>query len=122
MQSRTIVFLEDDESLRTYYSTVLEAHGFTVIQDRNSKQIAGLLKEHQPCLLISDLVMPEHEGIEGIFSIMGKYKVPIIAISSYPQYLHIAKPMVRLTLKKPFSAEELLTAVNTVLDEEGNGA
>ncbi len=122
MQNRTIVFLEDDEALRNYYSVVLEARGFTVVQDGNSKRLAELLEIHRPCLLISDLVMPEHEGIEGIFKILGKYKVPIIAISSYPQYLQIAKSMVQLTIKKPVSAEELLTAVETVLAQEGKVA
>lgn len=122
MQNRTIVFLEDDEALRNYYSVVLEARGFTVVQDGNSKHLAGLLDIHRPCLLISDLVMPEHEGIEGILSILGKYKVPIIAISSYPQYLQIAKSMVQLTIQKPVSAEELLAAVETVLAREGKVA
>ena len=122
MQSQTIVFLEDDEALRSYYSAVLEANDFTVIQDCNSKRIAELVKLHQPCLLISDLVMPEHEGIEGILSLIGKFNVPIIAISSYQQYLQIAKPMVQATIRKPISAEELLTAVQTVLNREGRRA
>ena len=122
MQSKTIVFLQDDEALRSYYSAVLEAHGFTVVQDANSKRIADLVKLHQPCLLISDLVMPEHEGIEGILSLIGKFNVPIIAISSYQQYLQIAKPMVQATIRKPISAEELLTAVQTVLNREGRRA
>lgn len=119
MQNRTIVFLEDDEALRNYYSAVLEARGYTVVQDRNSRHITELFETHHPCLLISDLVMPDHEGIEGIFSIMGKFNVPVIAISSYPQYLHIAQPMVRMTLKKPINADELLHAVETVMAQEG---
>lgn len=122
MQNRTIVFLEDDDALRSYYSAVLEARGYTVVQDHNSQHLARLFETHHPCLLISDLVMPDHEGIEGIFSVMGKFKVPIIAISSYPQYLHIAQPMVRMTIKKPISAEELLHAVETVLEPKGNDA
>ncbi len=85
MKNKTILFLEDDETLRNYFSVALETQGYQVIQDSNSRKITALLEKHRPALLISDLVMPEHEGIEGIFSIIDKYPIPIIAISSFSQ-------------------------------------
>jgi DNA-binding NtrC family response regulator len=118
MKNKTIVFLEDDEELRSYFSVALETQGYRVIQDCNSGKLTALLEKHRPALLISDLVMPEHEGIGGIFSIMDKYPIPIIAISSFSQYLQIAASVVTLTLRKPFSAEELITAVESVLAKQ----
>lgn len=118
MNNKTIVFLEDDEELRNYFSVALETQGYQVIQDGNSGKIAALLEKHRPALLISDLVMPEHEGIGGIFSIIEKYPIPIIAISSFAQYLQIAATVVTMTLRKPFSAEELVTAVESVLAKQ----
>jgi DNA-binding NtrC family response regulator len=115
MKAKTIIFLEDDEPLRRYYTIMLEQHGYRVVQDMNSSKILTLIEQHQPDLLISDLVMPEHEGVEGIMAILGKYRLPIIAISSHAKYLQAVSPLVQCTLHKPFSVEELTSAVQRLL-------
>lgn len=115
MEAKTIIFLEDDEPLRGYYSVMLEQQGYRVIQDNNSSKIVALIELHRPDLVISDLVMPEHEGVEGIMAILGKYPVSIMAISSHAKYLQMVSPLVQCTLRKPFSVEELVNAVQKLL-------
>ena len=75
-------------------------------------------------LIITDLVMPEQEGVETIMQLRQQHPdLPIIAMSGggsrADTYLAICKRLgVRCTLAKPFTMEELINAVNSVLGNE----
>ncbi|MCW8882542.1 MAG: response regulator [Sedimenticola sp.] len=115
MASNTILLLEDDQPLREYYSLNLEANNYEVIQAENSEQIIELIEKHQPALIITDLVMPDHDGLEGIFKLIGKYQIPVMVISAYPEFIQLSKPVVAATYLKPLSAEEFIRAVANLL-------
>lgn len=115
MSEQTIILLDDDEDLCNYFGTFLESAGFTVITAGNSQDIVELVEKNQASLLISDLVMPDYEGMDGIFKILSRTKIPIIAISSYQQYLKMVESVVTASLHKPFSTQELLDCVHKVL-------
>ncbi len=115
MNGQTIILLDDDVELRTFFATTLESAGFAVVAASNSKHVVELVAEHRAVLLVSDLVMPDHEGIEGIFSVLRTFHIPIIAISSYREYLNIVEPVVKATLLKPITGSALLDAVKKVL-------
>ena len=59
-----ILLAEDDDSMRTYLSRALENAGFAVVAvDRGTMALPLLGREHFD-LLLSDIVMPEMDGIE----------------------------------------------------------
>lgn len=66
--------------------------GFPPVQD-----IVALAEEHQPALIVTDLIMPDHEGMEGIFRLRKVCQAPVIATSSNPQFLKMAEPLVAAT-------------------------
>jgi DNA-binding response OmpR family regulator len=68
MNGQTIILLDDDVELRTFFATALESLGFAVVTASNSEHVVELIAEHRAVLLVTDLVMPDHEGMEGIFS------------------------------------------------------
>ena len=70
--------------------------------------------------VIIDLQMPGQAGVETIGLIRDLSEgVPIIAVSGYPMALEDAKVIgATRSLSKPFSVEELLAAVRTLLDEK----
>jgi DNA-binding response OmpR family regulator len=113
--SKTIIVVDDDESIQEMLKVTLEHNGFQVICARNSKDILALQKQYQPVLVIMDLIMPEHEGVEGIFALMAASQVPIIAISSNVRFLNLVEHIVPLALIKPFSAEIVLNGVSQIL-------
>ncbi len=117
MTSKTIIILEDDEPLRNFYCLSLEERGYQMIPANNSAHILELIESYRPVLIITDLVMPDHEGMEGIFTIIAHHKIPIIAISAYERYLKMAKILVAKALLKPISAAELIETVENVLSQ-----
>lgn len=119
MAEQTLLLLEDDEPLRAYYSRVLEAERYKVVQAENSRDLLNQVEQHCPALIITDLVMPDHDGLEGIFKLIDKYPVPVIVLSAYPEFIQLAKPVVVATYLKPLSAEGLIQAVRKILDPAG---
>jgi CheY-like chemotaxis protein len=77
------------------------------------------VREHAIALVITDLIMPEMEGLETIRHLREAYPVlPIIAVSGAfgGQFLkHALTFGVQAAIHKPFSAAQLLEAVRRTL-------
>ena len=120
----TVLLIDDDESLRTVAGDVLRCAGHTVVEARNGKEGLKLFEHVGADLVITDIVMPEAEGLEVLMTLRNKQPpVRIIAMSgggtqSAKEYLHIAELMgAAKTLAKPFSNEALLTLIDDLLAE-----
>lgn len=118
MTRKTIILMEDDQHLREFCSLILEQEGFQVVQAENSRHIMELIAEHRPALIITDLIMPDYEGIEAIFKILGSYQLPIIAMSVNELYLSMVKSEVDATLSKPIDAQTLVATVLEILKKQ----
>ncbi len=110
-----IILLEDDEFISELFKVTLEHNGFEVICAPNSKDILTLYHKHNPVLVITDLMMPDHEGMEGIFRLRKISDIPVIAISVNTKFLKMSEDLVTVTLAKPFSADFLLENIRQVL-------
>jgi len=114
-----ILLIDDDDSVRKILRLTLVHFGHTVIEARNGKEGLELFPHAHADLLITDIVMPEKEGIEVLFELRKLHSpVKIIAISGggrrdATEYLHMATLMgAAKVLAKPFSNEALIAAVN----------
>lgn len=119
---KTILVVDDEEGMRLMLQDLLE-HEYAVTLAANGRDAERLLCKSTFDLLITDLVMPEMNGIELVMSIKSKKpEQKIIAISGGGgitgrfDYL----PVVELLgadkiLAKPFQLSELMGAVKTVL-------
>jgi DNA-binding response OmpR family regulator len=117
-----ILLIDDDDSVRGMLLQTLTHFGHTVIEARNGKEGLELFRDAKADLVITDIVMPEKEGIEVLMELRKKHPpVKVIAISgggrqSMANYLHIAKHLgAAKVLGKPFSNGVLMAAVNEVL-------
>jgi CheY-like chemotaxis protein len=117
-----ILVIDDDEQLRALLYEILDRAGFAVVEAANG--VEGLkLYRHQPAdLVITDLIMPEKEGVETIMELREQFpNARIIAISGGERiggrnYLPIAAKLgARRTITKPFSRQEILEAVRETL-------
>ena len=78
----TILIIDDEEILRESIGGFLEDRDFNVIQGENGKVGIELFKKYSPDLVITDLRMPEVDGLEVLKTIHNISKdIPLIVIS-----------------------------------------
>ena len=111
-----ILLIDDDDTVRTMLRLTLVHFGHTVIEARDGKEGLELFQDANVDLLITDIVMPEKEGLEVLMELRKKHPpVKIIAISG-GDYLHMAKLMgAAKVLAKPFSTNVLIEAIDELL-------
>jgi DNA-binding NtrC family response regulator len=116
-----ILIIDDDGPLRSALAEALQLAGHEILQAEDGRQGVEVFKV-APCdLVVTDLIMPGQEGIETISQLLHEYPgLPIIAMSGSVAhsklYLEMAQRLgARRTLAKPFSAAELLRAVDDAL-------
>ena len=114
-----ILLIEDDDALRMVLATTLELGGHEVGRARDGLAGMKMLDQGRYDLVITDVVMPEMDGLEVLRdSWLHGFTGDIIAISGggvlgISDNLKVARYMgAAATLTKPFSAEEL----NEVVD------
>ncbi len=114
-----VLLIDDDEQILKVFQKMLAGEGYEVIVATNGRQGRELFREHGADLIITDIVMPEKEGIEIIMELRRDYPgLSIIAISGGGQtfgpdsYLDVAQSLgVNKTLQKPIHRRDLLAAV-----------
>ena len=123
-----ILVIDDEPQVRTVLLKSLEFDGYQVTDAPNGKVGMKLLREEPLDLVITDIVMPEKEGLETIGELRRYFpETKIIAISrggrslKADYVLHTAETLgAHCTLLKPFGIEELLNAVKHVLGRDKN--
>jgi DNA-binding response OmpR family regulator len=120
-----ILLVDDDDALRKVLRLTLVKMGHAVVEARNGKEALALQRNEPFELILTDLIMPEKEGLETIEEFRKKFpEVKIIAMSgggrvSVTDYLKIAKVMgADGILAKPFSNDEMAAAIDAVLAED----
>ena len=117
-----ILLVEDEEQLRSMLKIVLEGAGHTVQEAGDGKEALESYVRHPADLMVTDIVMPNKEGIETILEFRRNHpSLRIIAMSgggrnSAQDYLKLAKSFgADYVLTKPFSNQAILDVVKTVL-------
>jgi DNA-binding response OmpR family regulator len=110
-----VLVIEDNVDLRDYLRLALESQGYEVLTARNGQEALGYLDGHPVDVVLTDLFMPEMDGIETIAALRRQFPgVRVIAMSGRPgvDYLAVARELgVANTLRKPFEIDELLAAL-----------
>ena len=119
-----ILVIDDEYPVRAMLKKVLTEAGYEVIDASNGKVGIDRYRQDPTDLVITDLFMPEKEGLETIQELKREYpEVKIIAISgggttTKYNFLPCARALGALrTFPKPFDVHELLKAVKGLLGE-----
>jgi DNA-binding NtrC family response regulator len=119
-----ILLVDDDRFVRGLFEKVFRRQGFDVVCAANGRDAIIHFRLCPVDVVVTDIVMPEMEGLESITEMHRlKPEVPIIAISggdrlSADGYLEKAIACGAVAaLSKPFTHEDLLAAVQKALDQ-----
>lgn len=118
----TLLVVDDDPQLREMLREFLEIAGYCVLTAQDGAEGWKMLNIHHPRLVVTDIVMPDHEGMELLTRIRQLATRPkVIAISggfiNSDHYLKFAKTMgADSTLRKPFMPNALLDEVVRLID------
>jgi CheY-like chemotaxis protein len=115
-----ILIVDDEEMDRLFQSSILREAGHELIFAADGQIALTMWKKRDVDLVITDLVMPEMNGLRLIRAIREEDPMArIIAVSGLaPDQLDLAENYGALkTLFKPIAAEQLLSAVEEVLGE-----
>jgi DNA-binding response OmpR family regulator len=119
-----IVVIDDDAMVRTAVTRILESEGFQVALAGDGREGLRLMRSLQPRLVITDIIMPEMEGIETIREMRRERSdLKIMAISGGARmgnanFLDMARTMgADAIMEKPFEPEDLVAKVRQLLGE-----
>ncbi len=119
-----ILIIDDDDLIRGMVATVLRKRGYEVFKASNGNDGIAMVRSNLPDLVITDILMPDKEGIETIFELQNEFPgIKVIAMSGggatkNMSFLTMAEKIgAKVALKKPFKPQELFDAIETTLGE-----
>ncbi len=118
-RAETIVVADDEPGVRSFLSKILTGAGYQVLEANNGREAVRQVEASGAELMITDLAMPEQEGIETIRALhRARPQLKIIAISGQfaGSLLHATERLgAQASIAKPIQAEELLQVVARVM-------
>ena len=120
--AKTILVVDDTESLRTLVKSYLTQEGFRVLTAADGRQALFLARDEKPDLILLDLMMPEMGGYEFMRVYGREAETPIIILTARVEE---NEKVLGLELgaddyvTKPFSMRELAARIRAVLRRAG---
>jgi PAS domain S-box-containing protein len=118
---RRIVVADDEPGLRLLLAATLSGAGYDVIQADNGLEAVRLCEGGRVDLLLTDLVMPDHEGLETIRRMRAERPdIPVVAMSGAldGERLDVARAMgAAAVIEKPFTPDHVVKVVARILAE-----
>jgi CheY-like chemotaxis protein len=111
------LIVDDDAKIRDFLRSVLEAQGYLVQETSDGREALSKIAQNCPDVVLTDIVMPDVEGIELIRMIRKVTpNLRIIAMSGASDgYLHAARALgADATIQKPIDIDALLALMLTL--------
>jgi CheY-like chemotaxis protein len=120
-----ILIIEDDNDLREMLKVSLHRRKYTILEAQNGKDAITHFKPSVTDLVVTDLIMPEEDGLKVIMKLREiKPSIKIIAISGGGKagpgsYLNLAKALgADVIYSKPFSVNDMIKKIGELLENE----
>jgi len=133
----TILIIDDDESIRTTLDIFLSEAGYKTVTACNGKQGVEFAEKYNPDLILSDLKMPEMDGI-AVLQAVKEYdsNIPVVLITAFEDvgstikamqcgaYDYIEKPIdsekLKVVIKRAIESKKLSERLETTILEDSN--
>jgi two-component system KDP operon response regulator KdpE len=121
LEKKIILVVEDELNIRRIIKITLEMEGFTVIEAQNGVEALEMTEKHRPHLIITDIMMPEMDGIQFYMSLKEMPEAvdtPVIVLTAKSQSEDVKYATllgVDEYLSKPFNPPDLVDRVKGML-------
>ena len=121
----SVLLIEDDDSLRDLLRITLIGAGYVVLEAMNGRQGVNTFRKTPTDLVVTDLYMPERDGLEVIEALRRTHpQVKLLAISGASGtmgYFPLAQSLGAVAvLQKPFSPSAFLDIVGRLLKDDAS--
>ena len=120
MSSINVLLAEDEASLGMIVKESLESRNFIVHHAKDGEEASKIFNEKEIDILVLDVMMPKKDGFTFAKEVRDKNKqIPIIFLTAKSQTSDVLEGFSHGGndyLKKPFSMEELIVRMNSLLD------
>lgn len=121
MSRFTILVAEDESLVREMLEDTLQNDGYTVLTAEDGEQAQRILKKQAVDLVVTDLIMPERDGLELLMMVRDNFpKIPVIVITapSNVVYLPAAKRLgAAHCFEKPLVLSTFLASIRALLED-----
>ncbi len=120
-----VLVVDDDAKIVTLVRTYLEREGFAVVAAGTGRAALQAFRQHQPRLVVLDLMLPELDGFALLRILREDTDVPVLILSargSAADRVYGINEGADDYLPKPFSPAELVVRVKAILRRASGGA
>lgn len=117
-ESKRVLVVDDDAGMRNFLRMLLELEDYEVALACNGVEALDMQRQNPAAIILTDLFMPEAEGMETIVQLRAEFPQARIIVMSGggayrgADYLKLARELGAVkTLKKPFAPQDLIDAL-----------
>jgi len=121
-ESKTVLYVEDEPEMIDLVRLILGRKGYNVIGAHGGQEGLSMIQQHNPDLVLLDLMMPDMDGwdvYQHIKSGENTRHIPVIVITAKAQSIDkvLGLKIARVDdyISKPFSPSDLVASVQRVL-------
>jgi two-component system, OmpR family, alkaline phosphatase synthesis response regulator PhoP len=116
----TILVVDDEYIIASMLQDLFEEAGYRVVTARSGREGLQRLAEVGPDLVLSDMMMPDLDGLalcQAMRAEANYRSIPIVLMTAVPTQISTADCDYIALVPKPFDLESLLTTITRVLNE-----
>lgn len=123
-RERTVLVVDDSFTIRKLVEKGLSEAGFQVVSAKNGKEALEVMRGRKPDLILSDIDMPEMNGVEfckAVHADPDLVLIPFVIMSANSQRAMVRRMLQRgvaAYLVKPFNLEQLVATIEKLLSDQ----
>ena len=117
-EATPILVVDDDPRMLRFVRDALSGAGYAPLVTGEAQELEQVIRAERPRLVLLDLLLPGHDGIELMQEVRERFDLPVIFISAYGRDETVARALESGAadyLVKPFSPTELVARVRAAL-------
>ena len=119
--AKQIFVMDDDLALQMVLEIALRDAGYDVILASNGADGLEMLRDLQPDMIISDIMMPHMDGVETFGKIRERLQdegIPMLILTALNRkpWFNDLEEEGAVIMQKPFEIDKLINLINTMLD------